>query len=78
MYISGSITWADPQREGHVDTPVHMCLPVHVNTPVALFKQWYPVELSLVVAVVYPTKHHHTALPLISVEQTEGWILGGP
>ena len=47
-------------------------LPVHVYTPVACFHQWYPVELSLVVAVVRPTKHHHTALPLVSVERREG------
>ena len=44
-------------------------LPVHVYNPVTRLDQWYPVELSLVVAVVHPTKHHHTALPLISVER---------
>ena len=52
-------------------------LPVYVYTPVTCFDQWYPVELSLVVAVVHPTKHHHTALPLVSVERSEGAILGG-
>ena len=40
-------------------------------TPLAQVDQWYPVELSLVVAVVHPTKHHHTALPLVSVERRE-------
>ena len=52
-------------------------LPVHVYKPVTHLDQWYPVELSLVVAVVHPTKHHHTALPLVSVERSEGGILGG-
>ena len=50
-------------------------LPVHVYTPVACLDQWYPVELSLVVAVVHPTKHHHTALLLVSVERSEGGSL---
>ena len=50
-------------------------LPVHVYHPVALWDQWYPVELSLVVAVVHPTKHHHTALLLVSVERSEGGSL---
>ena len=52
-------------------------LPLHVYTPVARVDQWYPVELPLVVAVVHPTKHHHTALLLVSVERREGRILGG-
>ena len=52
-------------------------LPVHVYNPVFRLDQWYPVELSLVIAVVHPTKHHHTALLLISVERREGGILGG-
>ena len=52
-------------------------LPVHVYNPVTRLDQWYPVELSLVVAVVHPTKHHHTALPLFSVERSEEVILGG-
>ena len=52
-------------------------LPVHVYHPVALWDQWYPVELSLVVAVVHPTKHHHTALLPVSVDRNEGVILGG-
>ena len=52
-------------------------LPVHVYNPVFRLDQWYPVELSLVIAVVHPTKHHHTALLLISVERSEGVILGG-
>ena len=50
-------------------------LPVYVYTPVTCSNQWYPVELSLVVAVVHPTKHHHTALPLVSVERSEGGSL---
>ena len=52
-------------------------LPVHVYTRVACSDQWYPVELSRVVAVVHHTKHHHTALLLVSVERSEGEILGG-
>ena len=52
-------------------------LPVHVYTRVACSDQWYPVELSLVVAVVHPTKHHHTALLLVSVERSDGGILRG-
>ena len=51
-------------------------LPVHVYNPAARLDQWHPVELSLVVAVVHPTKHHHTALPLVSVERIEELILG--
>ena len=47
-------------------------LPVHVYNPVTRLDQWYPVEHSLIVAVVYPTKHHHTALPLVSVERSDG------
>ena len=47
-------------------------LPVHVYNPVIRFNQWYPVELSLIVAVVHPTKHHHTALLFVSVERSEG------
>ena len=50
-------------------------LPVHVYTPAARLDQWHPVELSLVVAVVHPTKHHHTALLLVSVERSEGGSL---
>ena len=52
-------------------------LPVCAYNPVNLLDQWYPADLSLVVAVVHPTKHHHTALPLVSVERTEGGTLGG-
>ena len=52
-------------------------LPVHVYHPVARLDQWYPVDLSLVVAVVHPTKHHHTALLPVSVKRSEGAILGG-
>ena len=52
-------------------------LPVHVYHPVARLDQWYPVDLSLVVAVVHPTKHHHTALLLVSVERSDGGILRG-
>ena len=47
-------------------------LPVHAYLPVASLGHWYPVELSLVVAVVHPTKHHHTALRLASAERREG------
>ena len=46
-------------------------LPVHVYNPVSCLDQWYPVELSIVVVVVHPTKHHHTAMPLISVDRSE-------
>ena len=52
-------------------------LPVHVYTPVTCVDQWYPVELSLVVVVVHPTKHHHTALRPACVERRGGLILGG-
>ena len=52
-------------------------LPVHVYNPVSRLDQWYPVELALVIAVVHPTKHHHTALLLISVERKKGAIIGG-
>ena len=52
-------------------------LPVHVYNPDTCLDQWYPVELSLVVAIVHPTKHHHTAFPLVSVERSGGEILGG-
>ena len=45
---------------------------VHVYSPVTHLDQLYPVELSLVVAVVHPTKHHHTALSIISVERSDG------
>ena len=50
---------------------------VHAYLPMASLGHWYPVELSLVVAVVHSTKHHHTALWLVSVERGEGEILGG-
>jgi len=63
MYSSGNTTWADPQRERLTGPCVHST---------TCFDQWYPVELSLIVAVVHPTKHHHTALLLVSVEKT-GW-----
>ena len=63
MYSSGNTTWADPQRE-------RLTSPCVQST--TCFDQWHPVELSLIVAVVHPTKHHHTALPLVSVEKT-GW-----
>ena len=45
--------------------------PVHVDMPIARLVQWYPVEQSLVVAVVQPTKHHHTALQLVPVERRQ-------
>ena len=47
-------------------------LPVHVYNPVTRFNQWYPFELSRVVAVVHPAKHHHTALLLVSGERSDG------
>jgi len=47
-------------------------LPVHAYLPVASLGHWYPVELSLVVAVVHSTKHHHTALRLASIEMGRG------
>ena len=47
-------------------------LPVHVYNPATRLDQWYPLELSLVVAVVHPTKHHHTALRLASIEMGRG------
>ena len=47
-------------------------LPVHAYLPVASLGHWHPVELSLVVSVVHPTKHHHTALLFVSVERSEG------
>ena len=47
-------------------------LPVHEYHLVTLLDQLYPVELSLVAVVVHPTKHHHTALPLVSVERSAG------
>lgn len=63
MYSSGTIAWADPQRERLTSPCVKSSHPLD---------QRYPAELSLVVAVVHATKHHHTALPLVSVERTEG------
>ena len=47
-------------------------LPVHVDPPVAHLCQWYPVERSLIVAVVQPTKHHKTALQLAPIERRWG------
>ena len=46
-------------------------LPVHVYMPVICLDQWYPVECSLVVGFIHPTKHHHTALRLASVERRQ-------
>ena len=46
-------------------------LPIHVDTPVARLDQWYPVERSLVVGFIHPTKHHHTALRLASVKRRQ-------
>jgi len=37
---------------------------VHVYTPVTRLDQWYPVECSLVVGFIHPTKHHLTAFHL--------------
>ena len=47
-------------------------LPLHVYTPVARVDQWYPVEHSLIVGFIYPTKHHHTAFCPACVERREG------
>ena len=63
MYNSGSIIGLTLRGRG---------LPVHVYTPVACVDQWYPVELSLVIVVVHPTKHHHTALRPACVERRGG------
>ena len=52
-------------------------LPVHVYTPVACLDQWYPVEHSLVVGFIHPTKHHHTDFHPACVERREVGILGG-
>ena len=68
MYNSRSITWADPQKER---------LPVHVYTPVTWVDQWYPVEHSLVVGFINPTKYHHTVFHPACVETREWGILGG-
>ena len=65
--VVGASLWLSLRERG---------LPVHVYTPVTCFHQWYPVELSLVVAVVCPTKHHHTALLLVSVETSVGGTPG--
>ena len=46
-------------------------IPVHMYTPGARLDQWYPVERSLVVGFIHPTKHHHTALRLASVERRQ-------
>ena len=46
-------------------------LPLHVYTPVARVDQWYPVEHSLIVGFIYPTKHHHTAFCPACVERRE-------
>ena len=66
MYGSGSITWADPQRER---------LPVHVYSPVARMDQWHPAESYLVVGFIHPTRHHHTAFRHACVERREGGSL---
>ena len=54
-------------------------LPVHVYTRVACSDQWYPVEHSLVVEFIHPTKHHHTTFHPACVESREGGggTLGG-
>ena len=44
---------------------------VHVDMPVTRLDQWYPVERFLVVGFIPPTKHHHTALRLASIERRE-------
>ena len=50
-----SITWADPQSERLTGPCVHASL---------LLGSMVPNCALLVVGFVYPTKHHHTALPL--------------
>ena len=44
-------------------------LPVHVYMPVAHLGHWYPVEFSLIVVTVHPSKHHHAAILLLTVER---------
>ena len=68
MYSSGTIAWADPQRKRLTSPCVKSSHPLD---------QRYSAELSLVVAVVHATKHHHTALLLVSVERNEDGILRG-
>ena len=63
MYSSRSITWADLRGRG---------LQVHVYIPVACVDQWYPVEHSLVIEFIHPTKHHHTTFHPACVESREG------
>ena len=46
-------------------------LPVHVDRPVTHLDQRYPVEHSLVVGFIHPTKHHHTAFRLAPVERRQ-------
>ena len=52
-------------------------LPVHVYTPVTHLGQWHPVEFSLVLVVIHPIKHHHTAFRSACVERREEEIFGG-
>ena len=44
-------------------------LPIHSYLPVATFGHWYPVEISLVIGMVHPTKHYHAAIPLLAGER---------
>jgi len=67
MYSSWSIIWAEPQRE-RLTWP---CV-----TPVSGVDQWYPVERSLAVGFIHPTKYHTSSHPAC-VERRERGILGG-
>ena len=54
-------------------------LPVHVYNPATRLDQWHPVELSLVVAVVHPTKHHHTVESSNHAPHLKGqWVQPSP
>ena len=50
-------------------------LPVHSYLPVERFGHWYPVEFSLVIGMVHPTKHHHAAILLLAGER-RGSVIG--
>ena len=51
-------------------------LPIHSYLPVTRFRHWYPVEFSLVIGMVHTTKHHHSAILLLSGEG-RGSVIGG-
>ena len=68
VHVAGASLWLTLRGRG---------LPLHLYTPVTHVDQWYPVEHSLIVGFIYPTKHHHTAFHPACVERREGGILGG-